>query len=83
MSFQTKIRDTFEVDGIRLRKEGDYFIVDVEIDKAWIEMIRERINGNCIHIIKPSGVQSCYCRTFGEVDQHSIVYNPFFHGKTT
>lgn len=48
------------VEGIRLRKEGDYTIVDAEIGGAWIEVIRERSDGEFCHIVEPSGMFAAY-----------------------
>lgn len=33
------------VEGIRLRKDGEYTVVDAEIGGAWVEVIRERSDG--------------------------------------
>ena len=38
------------VEGIRLRKEGDYTIVDAEIGGTWVEVIRERSDGQFCHM---------------------------------
>lgn len=53
-------RTDIPVMGIRLRKEGSDTIVDAEIAGAWIELIRERSDGNFCHIIEPDGMYSRY-----------------------
>lgn len=50
------------VEGIRLRKEGKYTIVDAEVGGAWIEVIRELSDGSFDHIVNPSGISACYDR---------------------
>ena len=52
--------DFVPVMGIRLRKEGEYTIVDAEIGGVWIEVIRERSDGEFCHIVEPSGMMSRY-----------------------
>ena len=45
--------------GIRLRKSGAYTVVDVEmIGGVWIEVIRERSDGEFCHIVEPSGMMA-------------------------
>jgi len=46
--------------GIRLRKSGEYTVVDAEIGGVWIEVIRERSDGEFCHIVEPGGVMACY-----------------------
>jgi hypothetical protein len=48
------------VEGIRLRKDGVYTVVDAEIGGAWIEVIRERSDGEFCHIVEPSGMFKAY-----------------------
>ena len=45
---------------IRLRKDGEHTVVDAEIGGAWIEVIRERSDGEFCHIVEPSGIYSRY-----------------------
>lgn len=52
--------ETVPVEGIRLRKEGEYTIVDAEIGGAWIEVIRERSDGEFCHIVEPGGMFKAY-----------------------
>ncbi len=49
--------------GIRLRKDGEHTIVDAEIGGVWIEVIRERSDGEFCHIVEPSGIYSRYYAT--------------------
>lgn len=48
------------VEGIRLRKEGEYTVVDAEIGGSWVEVIRERSDGEFCHIVEPAGMFSAY-----------------------
>lgn len=48
------------VEGIRLRKNGVYTIVDAEIGGAWIEVICERSDGEFCHIVEPDGMWAAY-----------------------
>ena len=52
--------ETVPVEGIRLRKEGGYTVVDAEIGGEWIEVIRERSDGEFCHIVEPSGMFAAY-----------------------
>jgi hypothetical protein len=52
--------ETVPVGGIRLRKDGEYTVVDAEIGGAWIEVIRERSDGEFCHIVEPDGMFSLY-----------------------
>ena len=52
--------ETVPVEGIRLRKEGEYTIVDAEIGGDWVEVIRERSDGQFCHIVEPSGMFAAY-----------------------
>lgn len=52
--------DFVPVMGIRLRKSGEYTVVDAEIGGAWIEVIRERSDGEFCHIVEPGGMMSRY-----------------------
>ena len=46
--------------GIRLRKDGYCTVVDAEIGGVWIEVIRERTDGEFCHIVEPSGMMARY-----------------------
>lgn len=48
------------VEGIRLRKEGKYTVVDAEIGGTWVEVIRELSDNEFCHIVEPSGMFSAY-----------------------
>lgn len=52
--------ETVPVEGIRLRKDGEHTVVDAEIGGAWIEVIRERSDGEFCHIVEPSGMFKAY-----------------------
>jgi len=45
---------------IRLRKDGGHTVVDAELGGAWIEVIRERSDGEFCHIVEPAGIYSRY-----------------------
>ena len=45
---------------IRLRKEGEHTVVDAEIGGDWIEVIRERSDGEFCHIVEKGGIMSSY-----------------------
>ena len=46
--------------GIRLRKDGNYTVVDAEIAGTWIEVIRERSDAEFCHIIEAHGMYDLY-----------------------
>ena len=52
------MKKTVEVSAIMLRNQGDYFIVEAEIDGKWIEIIREFVpyEGPVLHIAKAAGI---------------------------
>ena len=52
--------ESVPVMGIRLRKDGEHTVVDAEIGGAWIEVIRERTDGEFCHIVEPNGIYSRY-----------------------
>lgn len=52
--------NSIPVMGIRLRKDGDHTVVDADIGNAWIEVIRERTDGEFCHVVEPSGMYSRY-----------------------
>jgi hypothetical protein len=55
--------ESVPVMGIRLRKDGkngEYTVVDAEIGGTWIEVIRERSDGEFCHIVEPSGMFAAY-----------------------
>lgn len=60
VSFSGPRGEMCPVEGIRLRKSGEHTVVDAEIGGAWIELIRERSDGEFCHIIEASGMFSCY-----------------------
>ena len=41
---------------IWLRRVGHYVIVEVKIDGAWVEVIREHLDGNFSHCVHPIGI---------------------------
>lgn len=48
-----------EISGLMLRNEGEYVIVEVEINGKWHQVIKEfsgRIEGSFSNIIEPSGI---------------------------
>ena len=46
--------------GVRLRKTGEHTVVDVETGGTWIEVIRERSDGEFCHIVEASGIYKRY-----------------------
>jgi hypothetical protein len=53
---------TVPVAGIRLRKSDEHTIVDAEIGGIWVEIIRERSDGEFCHIVEPNGIFKAYYR---------------------
>jgi len=43
---------------LHLRAEGDYAILEIETEKGWVELIRERLDSPFSHIIEPLGIES-------------------------
>lgn len=60
VSFSGPRGEMCPVEGIRLRKEGEYTVVDAEIGGSWIEVIRERSDGEFCHIVEASGMFAAY-----------------------
>jgi hypothetical protein len=52
--------DYAPVMGIRLRKDKEYTVVDAEVGGVWIEVIRERSDGEFCHIVEASGIMARY-----------------------
>lgn len=52
--------DFVPVMGVRLAKDGEHTVVSVEIGGTWVEVIRERSDGNFCHIVEPSGMFAAY-----------------------
>jgi hypothetical protein len=46
------------VDGIWLRREGEYAVVLAELDGKWVEVIREHVEGPFSHIVEPDGIKA-------------------------
>jgi hypothetical protein len=55
---------------IWLRREGDHFIVLVEHEKQWIEVIREFYDCNASHIVEPLGIQGKIDRALAKGKHH-------------
>lgn len=60
VSFSGPRGEMCPVEGIRLRKSGEYTVVDAEIGGVWIEVIRERSAGEFCHIVEAGGMFSAY-----------------------
>lgn len=43
---------------LHLRAEGDYAILEIETERGWIELIRERLDSPFSHIIEPAGIEN-------------------------
>jgi hypothetical protein len=43
---------------IRLRRKGDYALVEIEQDSKFVTVIREHVEGNFCHIVEPLGIVS-------------------------
>lgn len=58
---------------IRLRREGDFAVVDIDTGvkdaegNTFIELIRERLDGAFSHIIEPSGIDRAIVAHYGNV----------------
>lgn len=44
---------------IKLRRDDDYAIVEVEVGGEWIEVIREHTDSNFYHLVEPTGILQC------------------------
>ncbi len=44
---------------IWLRRDGDHFVVAIEVGKQWVDLIREYYDSPSSHIIEPAGIQEC------------------------
>lgn len=60
VSFAGPKGEMVPVAGIRLRKDGEYTVVDAEIGGTWVEVIREHSDGEFCHIVEPSGMFAAY-----------------------
>ena len=47
-----------EVEGVWLRREGDWVVVCIERNRQWVEIIREFCEGQFSHICEPGGIVS-------------------------
>lgn len=45
-------------DALHLRAEGDYAILEIETEKGWVELIRERLDSPFSHIVESLGIES-------------------------
>lgn len=54
----TQVLASIPVEGIWLRREGQYIVVLVERGKEWVEVMREHESGSFSHIIEPEGIRS-------------------------
>lgn len=52
--------DFVPITGIHLKKSGDHTVVCAEIGGAWIEIIRERSDGEFSHIVETGGMYQRY-----------------------
>lgn len=43
---------------LMLRSEGEYAILEIEVNGEWKELIRERLDSPFSHIIEPLGIES-------------------------
>lgn len=60
VSFAGPRGEMVPVEGIRLRKDGEHTVVDAEIGGAWVEVIRERSDGEFCHIVEAGGMFAAY-----------------------
>lgn len=55
---------------IMLRREGDYAVVEIDTGvpnkdgSRWVEVIRERLDGNFSHIVEPGGIEGAIHRHY-------------------
>ena len=63
--------------GIRLRNEGDYIIVEVEHDKRFIEVIRDYHpdKGPICHIVEIGGINAAILKAVPYYDQRPATYS--------
>lgn len=54
----TKVLASIPVEGIWLRKDGEYVVVLVERGNEWVEVIREHEIGPFSHIVEPEGIRA-------------------------
>jgi len=52
--------DFVPVMAIHLHKDGEHTVVKAEIGGAWIEVIRERSDGEFSHVVYPTGMYAAY-----------------------
>jgi hypothetical protein len=48
---------TSKHNALMLVAEGEYAILKMEVNGAWIELIRERLDSPFSHIIEPAGIE--------------------------
>jgi hypothetical protein len=54
------------VSGIHLYRVGDYVLVKIEIDGKWVEIIRERSQGNHLNtVVGPNGIRAALAKEAG------------------
>lgn len=51
-------RETVPITGVWLRREGDYVLVCVEVDRKWVQVIKEHHDGSFSHICEPAGIRA-------------------------
>lgn len=51
---------------IRLRRDGNYAVVEIEHDGNFVELIREYIKSPFYHIIEPAGIRQRVSPTWEE-----------------
>lgn len=56
---------TIKKGALHLRAEGDYAILEIETEKGWVELIRERLDSPFSHIIEPAGIEGRIAGTSG------------------
>lgn len=55
------MKEKIEISGLMVRNEGQYVIVEVEIDGNWYQVIKEYsgfIESAFSHIIEPAGIRT-------------------------
>ena len=55
---------------IRLRRDGNYAVVEIEHEGNFVELIREYLEGPFCHIIEPAGIRQRVSPTWeGSIDE--------------
>ena len=59
LSAMRQERDTFPVEGIRLLREGEQVVVEVQSGGDWYPVIHEHHETVFDHVVTPDGIRDC------------------------